>query len=156
MTTTNAPAPRLDIIAAAPKAVAALRRFSAEADIDPTIAELVKVRASQINGCAFCLDMHTKEAFAMGETAQRLIGLSAWRETPYYTDQERAAIAFAEAVTLIHDDGIPDDVWNAAAEHFDEDELTKLLLLTVTINAWNRIAIGAHAPAGTYEVGSYE
>ena len=151
MSTTHAIAPRLDIQTVAPKAVASLIRLGESAEIDPVIAELVKLRASQINGCAYCIDMHSKDARLMGETEQRLYGLSAWRETPYYSDAERAALAMTEAGTLLHEDGIPDEVWDEAARHFDEEHMAGLLLMIATINSWNRIAVGTRAPVGTYE-----
>jgi AhpD family alkylhydroperoxidase len=115
------------------------------------LIELVKMRASQINGCAYCLDMHSKDALAQGETAQRLIGLDAWREAPYYTPRERAALAWTEALTRVGDTHAPDDVYDELKPHFTEAEIVALTFAIVAINAWNRLAIGFRAPAGTYQ-----
>ena len=114
-------------------------------DFDPRLRELVRVRASQLNGCAYCIDMHTKDARAIGETEQRLYALPAWRETPYFSDRERAGLAFTEAVTLQAVDHVPDAAWEAAAEHFSADELAALVSLIVTINAWNAIGVSTRA-----------
>jgi AhpD family alkylhydroperoxidase len=101
----------------------------------------MKVRASQINGCAFCIDMHTREARGAGETEQRLYTISAWRDAPFYTDRERAALRFTEAVTLVADTHVPDDVYEEAARHFTAEELVNLTMVIITINGWNRLAI---------------
>jgi AhpD family alkylhydroperoxidase len=122
--------------------------------LEASLIELVKVRASQINGCAYCLDMHWKDARANGEGEQRLYGLSAWHEAPYYTDRERAALALTEAVTRIAD-GVPTDVVAAAEPHFSADELAALLFAIVTINSWNRLAITGRALAGSYTVAAH-
>jgi len=114
------------------------------------LLELVKTRASQINHCAFCLDMHTKDARAGGETEQRLYALNAWREAPFFTDQERAALAWTEAVTHIAE-GVPDDVYEEARRHFSEKELVDLTWAVGTINLWNRIAISFRAVPGSYQ-----
>lgn len=111
----------------------------------------MKTRASQINGCAYCLDMHTKDARAAGETEQRLYALNAWRETPFYTSRERAALAWTEAVTLISHGGVSDDVYAAAREQFDDKELVDLTWAVAAINAWNRIAISFRAVPGAYQ-----
>ena len=108
------------------------------------------MRASQINGCAFCIDMHSKDARAEGETEQRLYGLNAWRETPYYSDRERAALEWTEAVTLVSRDQVPDDVYERARGQFSEAELAVLTLAVVSINGWNRIAIAFRAVPGSY------
>ena len=122
--------------------------------IEPRLRELIKLRASQINGCAYCVDMHSKDARRGGETEQRVYGLSAWREAPYYSDRERAAFALTEAVTLIAD-GVPQDVWAEAERHFDPEELAGLIWSIVTINAWNRLAIPTGDPVpGSYEPGT--
>jgi AhpD family alkylhydroperoxidase len=118
-----------------------LEKYVRESGLDETLLELVKIRASQLNGCAFCLDMHTKEARSKGETEQRLYLLNAWRESAVYTDAERAALALTEAVTLIAERGVPDEVYQQARAHFGEAELTALLMAIVTINGWNRLAI---------------
>ncbi|MFP5404820.1 MAG: carboxymuconolactone decarboxylase family protein, partial [Gammaproteobacteria bacterium] len=112
----------------------------------------VKMRASQINGCGFCLDMHSKDARAMGETEQRLYVLSAWREAPFYSDRERAALAWTEALTLISTNDVPDEVYEEARRHFDEKELVDLSLAVVAINGWNRLSIAFQAVPGTYQL----
>ena len=121
------------------------------AAVDPTLYELIKTRASQINGCAFCVDMHTKDARAAGETEQRLYLLSAWPEAPVYTDRERAALALTEAVTLVSQTHVPDEVWDRAAGVFSPEELAGVLMAIVAINGWNRMAISARTPAGVYQ-----
>jgi len=121
-------------------------------EFDQLLRELVRVRASQINGCAYCIDMHTKDARAAGESEQRLYALSAWRETPFFTDRERAALAFTEAVTLLARDHVPTESYEAVAEHFTEDEVAALISLIVTINAWNAIGVSTRA----WTPGSYE
>jgi AhpD family alkylhydroperoxidase len=120
---------------------------------DPRLRELVRIRASQLNGCAYCIDMHTKDARAIGETEQRLYGLAAWAETPYLTARERAALAFTEAVTLLAVDHVPDSAYAAVAAQFSPDEVAALLSLIVTINAWNAIAVSTRAwVPGSYEL----
>lgn len=118
-----------------------LEKAQMSAEIDPKMKELIKIRASQINGCAFCLDMHTKDARKAGETEQRIYALNAWRETPFFTAEERAVLALTEAVTLITEGHVPDDVYNEARSHFDEAVIGEIIMAIVTINAWNRIAI---------------
>ena len=137
--------PRLDPIKASPeavKAMLALEAFVQRCGLDAKLIHLVKTRASQINGCAFCLDMHTREARAAGETEQRLYLLPAWRESPLYTQRERAALAWTEALTLIAETHAPDDVYEAARAQFSEADLVNLSMLIVAINGWNRLAIG--------------
>ena len=119
--------------------------------LEPSLLHLVKMRASQINGCAYCLDMHTKDARAHGETEQRLYGLSAWRETPYYSDRERAALEGTEHLTLIADKGVPDELFARMKEHFSEAEIVHLALAVAQINAWNRLVLTARPVAGTYQ-----
>lgn len=109
------------------------------------------MRVSQINGCAYCLDMHSKDAIKMGETVQRIIGLDAWREAPYYTDKERAALEWTEAVTLISQNDISDELYGYVREIFDEEELFNLNLAVIAINVWNRMAIPFRAEAGSYQ-----
>ena len=121
-------------------------------DFDPRLRELVRVRASQINGCAFCIDMHTKDARAISEEEQRLYALPAWRETPFFTARERAALAFTEAVTLLAEDHVPDTAYEAVADVFAPDEVAALLALIVMINAWNAVGVSTRA----WEPGSYE
>jgi AhpD family alkylhydroperoxidase len=123
-----------------------------EAKLDRPLFELVKIRASQINGCAYCLDMHTKDARAIGETEQRIYALNAWRETPFYSDQERAALEWSEAVTLVGETHVPDDVYERVSGQFDEAALVALTFAVIVINSWNRLAISFRAPAGTYQV----
>ncbi|MCF1596981.1 carboxymuconolactone decarboxylase family protein [Streptomyces muensis] len=122
-----------------------------DAKVEPEILELLRIRASQLNGCAFCLDMHTKDARAQGETEQRIHALNAWRETPFFTERERAALALAEAVTLVHDGRVPDSVYAAAAEVFDENQLAALIWAATVINAYNRIAIATRMVPGAYQ-----
>ncbi|MFE7898959.1 carboxymuconolactone decarboxylase family protein [Streptomyces sp. NPDC057424] len=112
-----------------------------DAKLEPELLELVRIRASQINGCAFCLDMHTRDARERGETEQRIHTLNAWRETPFFTGRERAALALTEAVTLVHDGRVPDAVYAEAAEVFDENQIAALIWSATVINAYNRIAI---------------
>jgi len=113
--------------------------------------ELVKIRASQINGCAYCLDMHTRDARAAGETEQRIYALDAWRETRFYNDRERAALAWTEAVTKVTDGHVPDEVFTAVREQFSEAELVDLTLAVAAINSWNRLAISLRAVPGSYQ-----
>jgi len=148
------PADRLQIAGTASRQVAALQRFGA-VDLDPTIAHLVEMRASQMNGCAFCLDMHWKDARAAGEEEARLYLLDAWRENPDYSDRERAALALTEAVTRLEPGGVPDAVWDAAAAVFDEAELGGLLCKIAAINAWNRLQITTQAEPGHYQPGDF-
>jgi AhpD family alkylhydroperoxidase len=122
--------------------------------LDPSLLELVRMRSSQINGCAYCLDMHSKDARAAGETEQRLYCLPAWRETPFYSERERAALAWTEAVTQVSDDHVPDAVFELARKEFSEEELAELTLAIVAINGWNRLCIAFRAPPGIYQPGS--
>ena len=133
------------------EAMGALERMVGQSSLPRPLLELVRMRASQINGCAYCLDMHSKDARALGETEQRLYALNAWRETPFYTDRERAALAWTEALTLISETHAPDDVYEEARRHFSEAELVSLTMAIVAINSWNRIAIGFRAVPGTYQ-----
>jgi AhpD family alkylhydroperoxidase len=121
-------------------------------DFDPRLRELVRIRASQLNGCAYCIDMHTTDARAIGETEQRIYALPAWRETPYFTVRERAALAFAETVTLLADTHVPDEAYQQVAAVFSADEVGALVSLIVTINAWNTIGVATR----TWEPGSYQ
>jgi AhpD family alkylhydroperoxidase len=122
-----------------------------EAVIERPLFELVKIRASQINGCAYCLDMHTKDARLAGETEQRLYALSAWRETPFFTDRERAALEWTEAVTRVADTHVPDEIHERVAAQFDEAELVALTFAVVVINSWNRLAVSFRPPVGSYQ-----
>ena len=150
---------RLDFDAHAPDFARAMGHLDKSAtkqldkvEFDQLLRELVRIRASQINGCAYCIDMHAKDARAAGESEQRLYALSAWRETPFFTDRERAALAFTEAVTLLADDQVPTEAYEAVARHFNEDEIAALISLIVTINAWNAIGVSTRA----WIPGSYE
>lgn len=120
-------------------------------NIDPVINELVKIRASQINHCAFCIDMHTKDALAAGESVERIVQLAAWEESQhFYSPREIAAIELTEAITVLTDGFVPDDVWARAAEHFDETELANLVAAITVINAWNRFAVSTRMVPGHY------
>jgi AhpD family alkylhydroperoxidase len=137
--------PRLDYFAAAPEAMAAMRNFEqavVTSGLEGSLIELVKTRASQINGCAYCIDMHTRDARKAGETEARLYLLNAWREAPHYTPRERAALAWTEALTLVAETGAQAADFDGLAEHFTEEEKVQLTLLICAINSWNRIAIG--------------
>ncbi len=136
------------------QAMFALERQVRKSGLDHTLVDLVRMRASQINACAFCLDMHSKDARANGETEQRLYGLEAWREAPYYSDRERAALEWTEALTLVADTHVPDDVYERARAQFTEDELANLTLAVVAINGWNRLNVAARTVAGGYVPGS--
>jgi AhpD family alkylhydroperoxidase len=144
------PAERFSIAAAAPKQTAALIRFGHAPDLDPTIHELVALRASQLNGCAFCIDLHCLDARVDGEGEARLYGLDAWRESPLYDDRERAALGLCEAVTLIDREGVPDVVWAEARAHFEEPELAQLLCAIAATNTWNRLQVATRALPGNY------
>ncbi len=130
-----------DVSAAMGSLHAAAVSAAQEAKLEPELLELVRIRASQINGCAFCLDLHTRDARGQGETEQRLHTLAAWRETPFFTERERAALALTEAVTLVHDGRVPDAVYAEAAGVFDENQIAALIWSATVINAYNRIAI---------------
>jgi len=140
--------PRMNYYQAAPETIKALRAVEAQilaSGLEKSLIELVKTRASQINGCAYCVDMHTTDARKHGETEQRLYLLSAWRESPLYTDRERAALAWTEAVTLIAETHAPDDLYEDVRAQFSESETVNLTMLIGAINAWNRIAIAFRA-----------
>ena len=137
-------------------ALYAIEKSIRKSGLELKTLELVRMRASQINGCAFCLDMHSKDARAEGETEQRLYGLNAWRETPYYTDRERAALEWTEAVTLVSRDQVPDEVYERVRTQFSESELAMLTLAVASINSWNRIAISFRAVPGNYQSGSIQ
>ena len=146
--------PRMEYWKVAPggyKAMFALEAYLHESGIDTLLLHVVKLRASQMNGCAYCIDMHWKDARAGGESEQRLYGLSAWREAPYYTDRERAALEWTEALTNITDGHVPDAVYDAVRGHFSEKELADLTWAIGAINAWNRVAIAFRSEAGSYK-----
>ncbi|MGY0694739.1 carboxymuconolactone decarboxylase family protein [Virgibacillus sp. FSP13] len=145
---------RLDYYSIAPDAAKIMVQFEKyvkSTNLDSTLLELVKTRASQINGCAFCLDMHTKDARANGETEQRLYALNAWRETDFYTKKERAALALTEAITQISTNHVTDELYNDVREHFDEKDFVDLVYAINTINSWNRLAITTRAVPGKYQ-----
>lgn len=145
---------RLDYAKVAPegyKAMLALENYIKHCGLEPSLLELVKIRASQINGCAFCLDMHTKDARARGETEQRLYTLSAWKETPFFSERERAALAWTETVTRVADTHVPDTAYEQARSHFTEKELVDLTLAIAAINGWNRLSIAFRKVAGSYQ-----
>lgn len=129
----------------------ALEKYISESGLDPKLVHLVKMRASQINGCAYCLDMHSLDARAEGESEQRLYTLDAWRETPFFTDRERAALAWTEALTLISHTHAPDDVYDEMKKQFSEKEIVDLTFVIGTINLWNRLAISLRAVPGRYK-----
>jgi AhpD family alkylhydroperoxidase len=137
--------------AGAYRAMFGLEKYVRESGLELSLLDLVKVRASQINGCAYCLDMHWKDARARGESEQRLYSLDAWRETSYYTERERAALAWTEAVTLIAATHVPDELYEQVRQHFREEELVTLTLAVVAINGWNRLAISFRTEPGTYQ-----
>lgn len=145
---------RIDYATAAPEALRtmlAMERYVRGSGLEHALLHLVKLRASQINGCAYCVDMHSKDARAGGESEQRLYALSVWRETPFFTERERAALAWTEALTRVGDGGVPDDLFDLAREHFSEKELVDLTMAVVAINGWNRIAIPFRTPVGSYQ-----
>lgn len=146
--------PRIDYAKVAPGAVRAMRGLESyvhDSGLEQSLLELVKTRVSQLNGCAYCLDMHTKDARAAGETEQRLYALNAWHETPFYTARERAALAWTEAVTLVSDGHVPDDVYEEARGQFTAEELVQLTMAVIAINGWNRLAISMRTVPGTYQ-----
>jgi AhpD family alkylhydroperoxidase len=132
-------------------AMEGLEKYLGQCGMEESLLHLSRLRASQINGCAYCLDMHWKDLRAIGENEQRLYSLDAWRECPYYTDRERAALAWTEAVTLIAQDHVPDAVYQEARSHFSEKELSDLTLAVAAINAWNRLSIAARIVPGDYQ-----
>src|SRR4030095_4864486 len=148
---------RIDLMHVNPGVIQAmfgLERQIRHSGLEHTLLDLVRMRASQINGCGYCLDMHRKDARANGETEQRLYGLDAWRETPYYSARERAALEWTEALTLVSETHVPDDVYERVREQFSQDELVHLSLAIVSINGWNRLNIAARTVPGDYVPGS--
>ncbi|MFF3453059.1 carboxymuconolactone decarboxylase family protein [Streptomyces sp. NPDC002730] len=151
--------PRLQIGQLAPEVYKAMVKLDAAArqGVDPVLLELVRIRASQINHCAFCLDMHTKDALAAGESVERIIQLSAWEESRhFYTEKEIAAIELTEAVTVLTDGFVTDEVYENAAKHFDEKELAQLISAITVINAWNRIGVSTRMVPGHYTPGQFK
>jgi AhpD family alkylhydroperoxidase len=146
---------RLNLMKVAPKgayeAVAALRRYVNSSGLEHTLLQLVEIRASQINGCAYCIDMHTKDARALGESEQRIYLLDAWRESPFYTERERAALEWTEALTLVAESHVPDEVYASAKKQFSPEELVNLSLAVSAINTWNRLCIAFRSQPGKYQ-----
>ncbi|HET7103741.1 MAG TPA: carboxymuconolactone decarboxylase family protein [Terracidiphilus sp.] len=145
--------PRIEYAKAAPGAVHAmlgLENYARQSGLEASLLELVKLRSSQINGCAYCIDMHTKDARVEGENEQRLYALVAWEETPFFSERERAALAWTEAVTKVGEGHVPDAVFEDARKHFSEKELVDLTLAIIAINGWNRLAISFRTVPGTY------
>lgn len=147
--------PRIDLNAqlSSPelKAMLGLQHVVQTSGLEHSLVSLVKIRASQINGCAYCIDMHTKDARAEGETEQRIYALNAWRETPFFSDRERAALEWTETLTLISQNQVPDEVYDRVRQHFNEKDLISLTMAVIAINGWNRLAITFRAPAGSYQ-----
>jgi AhpD family alkylhydroperoxidase len=137
--------------AGAVKAMWGLTHYLRESGLEQSLQELIKIRASQINGCAYCIDMHTKDARAEGESEQRVYALNAWRETPFFTDRERAALEWTEAVTLISQNKVSDELYERVHRQFTEEEMVHLTMAVVTINGWNRLAISFRSVPGSYQ-----
>ena len=145
---------RIDYFKAKPELITQLRTITKEQvhfQLDGKLRALVELRVSQINGCAYCVDMHTKDARANGETEQRLYAVVVWREAPFFTERERAALAWTEAVTLVSQEQVPDNVFEIARTEFSDKELVDLTMAVIVINGWNRLAISFRAVAGTYQ-----
>lgn len=150
---------RIDLLEKGQKVIKALGGLSvylAKSSLEPQLINLIDFRVSQINGCAYCLDMHSKDLRAAGETEQRLYTIAAWREAPFYSERERAALAWAEAVTRLKDGNVPDEVYEEARGQFSEEELIDLTVAVTTINTYNRINIAFRTPAGDYQPGQWE
>ena len=145
---------RFDLMKAAPgayQAMLGLEKYLHESGLEESLLHLIKLRASQMNGCAYCIDMHWKDAKAVGQPDQKLYELSAWEEGPFYTDRERAALAWTEAVTQVATSRVPDELYQEVRQHFSEKEIADLTIAVATINAWNRLAISARSEPGTYQ-----
>src|SRR4051794_39440113 len=150
---------RISFFKIAPDAVKAqlgVEAFVMKSGLELRLIDLVRLRVSQINHCAYCIDMHWKDLRAAGETEQRLYGLDAWREAPYYTDRERAALAWAESVTSLTEGYVPDDVYETARAQFNERELVNLTMAVVSINSWNRLNVALRTEAGNYQPGQFK
>ena len=150
---------RMNYAKAAPgvmRAMSALDTYLAECGLEPALREMVKLRASQINGCAYCVDMHSLDARALGETEQRLYLLDAWRETPLYTERERAALEWTEAVTRVADGHVPDEVFASVRAHFSEEELVNLTIAVIATNSFNRLNIAFRPKVGDYRPGMFD
>src|ERR1035437_6533395 len=145
---------RIDYKQVAPavfQAMLAFETFVHSCGLDPVLLELIKIRASQINGCAYCLDMHTKDARIQGETEQRIYALNAWRETPFFTEKERAALAWTESVTQVSTSQVPNEVYEIVRQHLDEKEIVNITTAIVAINGWNRFAVSFRSVPGAYQ-----
>jgi AhpD family alkylhydroperoxidase len=145
---------RIEYAQVAPGAVEAmhaLEKYVRTCGIEPKLLELIKIRASQINGCAYCLDMHTKDARTQGETEQRIYALNAWRETPFFTEKERAALAWTESVTQVSTSQVPNEVYEIVRQYFDEKEIVNITTAIVAINGWNRFAVSFRSVPGAYQ-----
>lgn len=149
------PAGRLPLAEHAPRQFGAMFRFQQSIQLDRRLADLVALRASQINGCAFCLEMHWKDMRAAGESDERIHGVAVWRESPLYGEGERAALELCEAMTLIAETHVPDEVWERARAAFDDDELAQLIFAITAINAWNRLNIATRLEPGHYRPGAF-
>jgi len=150
---------RVNLYQAAPEVYKIMSQFGVYTrtmGFSDTLIELIKIRASQLNGCAYCLDMHTKDARAYGETEQRIYLLSAWREAPFYTEEERAVLALTEAVTLVSENGVPDEVYEEVRKHFNEKQYVDLVAVMVAINGWNRFSIAVNNIPGSYKHGDFK
>ena len=146
--------PRLNAAKAGPGAYHAmlgLEQYVKQSGLEQSLVELVKLRASYMNGCAYCIDMHTKDALAEGETVQRIVSVPVWRETAFYTDRERAALAWTEGVTDLHPDHVPDELYRETNKFFTDEEMVKLTMAVVAINGWNRLAIAFRQEPGSYQ-----
>lgn len=132
------------------KAMMAVQGFTDKSSLDHKLIELIKIRSSQINGCAYCLDMHTKDAIAIGESEQRLHVVAAWREAPFYSEQERAALAWCESLTEISSKGAPENLFKELQKHFTDEQIVELTLAIIVINGWNRLAVGFESEVGGY------
>ena len=154
--TPTIPAGRMQLTDVAPRQYGAMYRFSRSVELDHGLRALIEIRASQINGCAFCLDMHWKDAVAAGETEERLYMLSAWRESPLYNERERAALELCEAMTEIARSGVPDEVWERAAAAFNSEELGQVVFAVAVINTWNRLQITTRVEPGHYHPGMFD
>jgi AhpD family alkylhydroperoxidase len=153
MTATETAQPRADLSGPGYHAMSALSRATHDLPLDPKLRELIRVRASMLNGCAYCVDMHTKDARAIGETEQRLYSVSAWHEAPFFSPAERAALALTDALTQLAGNPLPEAVLAEAQRELGADGLAAATWIIVTINAWNRVAIAGHEQAGEYEPG---
>jgi AhpD family alkylhydroperoxidase len=136
-------------------AMRTLDQYVTQSGLEPGLLDLVKIRASQLNGCAYCVDMHTKDARARGEGEQRLYALAVWHETPFFTDRERAALAWTEAITLLAGHRVTDELDHAACQHFSDKQLVDLTMAIIAINGWNRLSVAFRTVPGTYQLASH-